>query len=130
MLITLSKGLLAAAGLVSLGVMVRGLIDMQRINTADGDVIETRGIVRRLTGRKGHRTKAELTLNVDDTAQTVECLLPGKRRHRVTDVVPVYWRRGEPHAVAVSTIRGGQGRFLLGFLALAAAAVAAVMLYR
>lgn len=108
----------------SLWMVVSGLIDMQRINTQDEDVLELVGTVRRL-GVDGR--KAQLNIKVEDEVLRVNCLLPGKR-HAVTDLVPVLWRKGGMDAVAEATITRGQRRFLLGILLLAGMATAMIMI--
>lgn len=122
--------LLAARVLLGLGMagslwmIISGLIDMQRINTQDEDVLELVGTVRRLDadGRK-----AQLNIAVEDEVLHVNCLLPGKR-HAVTDLVPVMWRKGSMDAVAAATITHGQRRFLFGVLLLAGLAAAMIMI--
>lgn len=119
----LAKVLLAGAMLISLGFIVRGLLDMQRVNTADPDVVELRGVVRELSKGRGGSMEATLTLNPGDEVCHVQCTLPGPwlcgRRRQVTDLVRVLWRRGDATAVAVQTIRDGQAMFILGCAALA-----------
>lgn len=125
--------LLGAAALVCLWFIIRGLIEMQRINAGAPDVVETQGVVRQVQPHGRFDSLAVLTLNVEDEVVHVDCVLPGpwlgRRKHRVTDMVPVLWRRGDKRAVAVQTIRDGQRMFLVGFLALAMAAVLYVLLF-
>lgn len=132
-LMLIAKLLLGAAALVCLWFIVKGLIDMQRVNTSDSDVLELQGVVRQVEPHGRFDSQAVVTLNVEDEVLHVECLLPGpwfgRRSHRVTDVVRVLWRRGEKRAVAVQTIRDGQRMFILGFLSLVAAALAYVILF-
>ncbi len=132
-MILISKLLLAAAAVVSVWFLIRGLIDMQRVNTADGDVLEVRGVVRQLKRHGRFDSQAVVTLNVDDIVVHVDCLLPGpwfgRKKHQVTDVVRLLWRRGETQAVAVDTIRDGQRMFIIGFAALTLAAIMYILLY-
>lgn len=132
-LLLIGKVLLGAAALICLWFIVKGLIDMQRINTSDSDVMELQGVVRMVEPHGRFDSQAVVTLNVEDEVLHVECLLPGpwfgRRNHRVTDIVRVLWRRGDKRAVAVQTIRDGQRMFLTGFLALVAAALVYVMLF-
>lgn len=115
--------LLGAVMLLALWMVIGGLMDMQRINTQDPEVLELLGTVRRLDGNG--RTAA-LTVISEDEVLHVSCKLPG--RYMVTDLVPLLWRRGSLEAVAVKTITRGQRRFLLGILLLAGAAAALMML--
>lgn len=128
----IAGGLLITAAALCLWLLVTGLIDMQRINAGDSDVIETQGVVRQVH-RKGVNVLAVVTLNVDDEVVRVDCPmhcpLLAFSRPRVTDMVPVLWRRGESSAVAVSTIRKGQRRFLTGFIGLAAAVILWAMVF-
>lgn len=132
-LVLVSKALLGAAALICLWFIVRGMIDMQRINAGAEDVLETQGVVRQVRLLRHGDCQAVLTLNVEADVIHVDCVLPGPwffgRRHRVTDIVPVLWRRGDKRAVAVQTIRDGQRMFLIGFIALAAVALAYVLLF-
>ena len=84
----------------SLWMIISGLIDMQRINTQDENVLELVGTIRRLDA-DGRRV--QLNIKVEDEVLYVNCLLPGKR-HAVTDLVPVMWRKGSMEAVAAATI--------------------------
>lgn len=126
------KTLMAGAVLICLWFMVRGLIDMQRINTADKDVLELKATVRQLTFL-GHDWDAVLTLNVDDDVVHVSCRLPGswfgRKTRQVTDWVRVYWRRGDKQAVAEETLRYGQRAFLVGFVGIALTALLYVLLF-
>ena len=123
----LAKVLLGGAALISLWFTVRGLIDMQRVNTADPDVLELQGVVRELQTMSGGAVDATITLNAGDEVRHVRCLLPGPwllgRKRQVTDLVRVLWRRGDQRAVARETIRDGQAMFILGFAGLALAAL-------
>lgn len=128
-----AKLLLGAAALVSLWFMVKGLIDMQRVNTTDAQVLEVEGLVRRVSPHGRYDTMAVLTISVEDTVAHVDCLLPGpwfgRRQHHVTDLVRVLWRRGEPRAVAVQTIRDGQRMFIIGIIALTVTAVLFITMF-
>lgn len=132
-LMMIGRVLLGAAALVCLWFIVKGLIDMQRINAGDSDVLELQGIVRHVGPHGRFDSQAVVTLNVEEEVRHVECLLPGPwfglRNHRVTDIVRVLWRRGDKRAVAVQTIRDGQKMFLIGFLSLVAAALVYVLLF-
>ena len=125
----LAKILLAAAALISLAYFVKGLLDMQRVNTADPEVLELQGVVRELRDVGGGAAEATVTLNADDEVVHVQCHLPGPwlvgRKRQVTDLVRVLWRKGDKRAVAAETIADGQTMFILGFAGLAAA----VLLY-
>lgn len=114
-------GVLAAAGLICVWFIIRGLIEMQRINAGDSDVVEVQGVVRQ-TRRSSAGVRAVVTLNVDDEVLHADCMLPRKwfsrRVARVTDVVTVLWHKRESYAVAVQTIRNGQRLFLIGILGL------------
>lgn len=129
----IAKVLMGAAAAVCLWFIIKGLIDMQRINAGAEDVVETQGVVRQVKPLQGGASHAVITLNVEDEVVHVDCELPGPwlsgRKHRVTDVVAVLWRRGDARAVAVQTIRDGQRMFLIGFIALALTAVLYVMLF-
>lgn len=129
----IAKLLLGAAAGVCLWFIVKGMIDMQRINAGAEDVLETQGVVRQVQPLRHGDCQAVLTLNVEEDVIHVDCVLPGPwlfgRQHCVTDLVPVFWRRGDKRAVAVQTIRDGQRMFLIGFIALAAVALAYVMLF-
>ena len=129
----LAKMLLGAAVVVCLWFIVRGMIEMQRINASAEDVLELQGVVRQVTPLVNGDCQAVLTLNVDEDVLHVDCVLPGPwlagRRHQVTDIVPVLWRRGDRRAVALQTIRDGQRMFLIGFVSLAAAALIYVLLF-
>lgn len=125
--------LLGAAAMVAIWFMVRGLIDMQRVNTADVQVMEVQGLVRQLTPHGRFDMLAVLTVCVDDEVSHVDCILPGpwlgKSAYRVTDLVPILWRKGEPRAIAVQTIRDGQRMFLIGIAALTLSAVLYILLF-
>lgn len=127
------KLLLGAAALVAMWFMVKGLIDMQRVNTTDAQVLEVNGLVRQLTPHGRYDMTAVMTVCVDDEVSHVDCILPGpwlgKAAYRVTDLVPILWRKGEPRAVAVQTIRDGQRMFLVGIAALTLAAVLYILLF-
>ena len=129
----IAKVLMGAAAAVCLWFIIKGLIDMQRINAGAEDVVETQGVVRQVKPLQGGASHAVITLNVEDEVVHVDCELPGPwlggRKHRVTDVVAVLWRRGDARAVAVQTIRDGQRMFLIGFIALALTAALYVMLF-
>lgn len=121
----LAARILLGIGMISaFGMVISGLIDMQRINTQDPDVLELTGTVRRLDD-EGRR--AQLIITADDEVFRVRCSLHGGRC-QVTDLVPVLWRRGSDEAVAAETIARGQRRFLLGILLLTAAVAAMLML--
>lgn len=126
----IAKVLLALSALISVWFVIKGLMDMQRVNTADPAVIELQGVVREL--RHGG-SQAIVTINAGEEVRHVLCDLPGPwiagRRRQVTDLVPVLWRRGENRAVAAETIRDGQTMFIIGFAALALAAVLYMMLF-
>lgn len=128
-----AKVTLGLAALVALWFVIRGMMDMQRINSTDEDVIEVSGLVRQLTPRGRYDTMAVVTLNVEDEVIHVDCLLPGpwfgRKRHQVTDLVKVLWRKGEKHAIAQQTVRDGQRMFIVGFGALVLAAVLFVILF-
>lgn len=128
-----AKVTLAMAALVALWFVIRGLMDMQRVNTADENVLEVSGLVRQVTSHGRFDSMAVLTLNVEDEVVHVDCLLPGawlgRKRYRVTDIIPVLWRRGETKAVAVQSIRDGQRMFVIGFAALVLAAVLFVLMF-
>ena len=121
------------AALVALWFVVRGLMDMQRINSADDEVLELSGLVRQITPHGRYDSMAVVTLNVEDDVVHVDCLLPGpwfgRKRHRVTDLVTVLWRRGEKRAVALQTVRDGQRMFIVGFGALVLTVVLFVILF-
>ena len=131
-LLMISKLLMAAAAVIGLGFMVKGLIDMQRINAAAPDVLELPAVVRQLTP-DGKDMNAMLTLNVEDEVVHVSCHLPGpwfgRSKRQVTDLVRVYWRKGDKRAVAAETIRDGQRMFIIGFVALTAIALLYVILF-
>ena len=114
--------LLAAAAALSLLFMVKGLVDMQKINAADANVLEVQGVVRKATPR-GSGMMAVVTLNVEGEVRYVDCMLPGplfgRCRYQATDFVRVLWRRGDARAVSVHTIRQGQAMFIIGIMALA-----------
>ncbi len=124
--------LLAAAG-VSVWFVVRGLMDMLRVNAADADVMQVRGVVRQLSPHGRFDQQAVLTLNVEEAVVRVRCILPGpwfsRSKRRVTDLVDVYWKKGATEAVACQTVRDGQRMFIIGFVALAAAAVMYMLLF-
>ena len=126
-LMLIARVLACAAALVCLWFIVKGLIDLQRINTGDSSLIETQGIVRQVSPSGRFDSEAVLTLNIDDEVYHVDCRLPGpwfgRRSHRVTDLVPVYWQKGDKRAVAAATIQDGQRMFILGFVGLAIAAL-------
>ena len=128
-----AKLLLGAGALIALWFMIRGLIDMQRVNTTDPQVLEVEGLVRQLTPAGRGDAMAVLTLNVDDEVNHVDCLLPGPwfsgRKHRVTDLVRVWWRKGDPRAVAAQTIVDGQRMFLLGVVSLTVIVVCFMLLF-
>ena len=129
-LMLIARVLMGAAVLVCLWFIVKGLIDLQRVNTGDSSVLEVQGVVRQVTPSGRFDSEVVLTLNVEDEVHHVDCRLPGpwigRRNHRVTDVVRVYWRMGDKRAVAVDTIRDGQRMFLIGFVGLA---ITALMLF-
>ena len=129
----IAKLLLGAAALVSLWFVIRGMIDMQRVNAADSDVVEATGVVRQVHPRGRFDQQGVVTLNVDDQVVHVDCVLPAPwfsfRRWQVTDLIPVLWRRGDARATAVATIRDGQRMFIIGVAALAAVAVLFVLLF-
>lgn len=131
-MVVLAKVLLAGAVLISLWFVIRGLLDMQRINTADPEVLELQGVVRDMQPAAKGNVEATLTLNVGEEVCHVQCLLPGPwlwgRRRQVTDLVRVHWRRGEMRAVAAQTISDGQLMFILGFAGLAAAVLLYILL--
>ena len=122
--------LLAVRVLLGLGIagwlwmIISGLIDMQRINTQDENVLELVGTIRRLDA-DGRRV--QLNIKVEDEVLYVNCLLPGKR-HAVTGLAPVMWRKGSMEAVAAAPITRGQRRFLFGILLLAGLAAAMIMI--
>ncbi|MBR3763029.1 MAG: hypothetical protein IKK57_00585 [Clostridia bacterium] len=128
------KGMLALAAALSLWFMARGLMDMQRVNTADPDVLELQGIIRQLTPRGRYDMQAVVTIQAEDEVKHVDCLLPGGwlkgRKRQVTDFVRVYWRRGDARAVAVQSVRDGQIMFIIGILALAVSGLLALLLFR
>lgn len=132
-IVLVAQLLLGAAALVCVWFVVRGLIDMQRINTSDPNVLEMDGVVRQVSPHGRYDSDAVITLNVEDEVIHVDCRLPGpwigRRNHRVTDMVRVFWRRGDKRAVAADTIRDGQRMFLIGFVLLAASAVLYVLLF-
>lgn len=132
-LVLVAQVLLGAAAAVCLWFIVAGLIEIQRINAGAEDVVETQGVVRQVGPHGRFDSQAVLTLNVEDEVIHVDCVLPGawlgRRNHRVADVVPVLWRRGDKRAIAVQTIRDGQRMFLVGFIALALTAVLYVILF-
>lgn len=128
----MAKLFMAAAAAVSLWFIVKGLMDMQRVNTADSEVLLVQGVVRQLRplGRSGEMAVA--TVNVDDAVVHVECMLPGpwfgRKKRRVTDIVPLYWRRGDTSAVSADTISDGQKMFIIGFAGLALTVLMFMML--
>lgn len=128
----IARLMMGAAALVCLWFIVKGLIDMQRINTSDSSVIETQGVVRHTTPSGRYDTEAVVTLNIGEEVHHVACLLPGpwlgKRRRRVTDIVRVYWRKGDKRAVAADTIEEGQKMFLVGFVFLVLTALMFLLL--
>ncbi len=132
-LVLTAKLLLGAAACICIWFMVAGLIEMQRINAGAEDVVETQGVVRQLQPQGRYDSHAVLTLNVQDEVVHVDCILPGpwfgRSKYRVTDLVPVLWRRGDKRAIAVQTIRNGQRMFLIGVVGLAVAALMFVMLF-
>lgn len=132
-LMLIAQLLMAAAALVCVWFIVKGLIDMQRINTSDAAVLELDGVVRQVSPHGRSDSDAVITLNVEEDVVHVDCRLPGPwigcRKHRVTDVVRVFWRRGDKRAVAADTIRDGQRMFLIGFVVLALTALLYVLLF-
>lgn len=132
-LMLIAQLLMAAAALVCVWFIVKGLIDMQRINTSDAAVLELDGVVRQVSPHGRSDSDAVITLNVEEDVVHVDCRLPGpwigRRKHRVTDVVRVFWRRGDKRAVAADTIRDGQRMFLIGFVVLALTALLYVLLF-
>lgn len=116
--------LLGLGMLGALWMIISGLMDMQRINTQDQEVLELLGTLRRL---EADGRNAQLTITTENEVLHVTCRLHGKH-HAVTDLVPVLWRKGSMEAVAVATIARGQRRFLLGILLLAAAAARMLLL--
>ena len=127
------KVMLGAAAAVSLWFMARGIMDMQRVNTADPEVVELLGVVRQVTPRGKFDVQAVVTINAEEEVRHVDCLLPGKwfsrKTWQVTDFVRVLWRKGETRAVAVQTIRDGQVMFIVGIVALALSGLLAVLLF-
>ena len=132
MLIMMAKVLLCAAALICVWFMVRGMIDMQRINTEDSDVLELPGVVRQVKPHGRFDSLAVVTLNTEEGVHQVDCVLPGpwfgQPKHRVTDLVRVFWRRGDARAVAANTIRDGQRMFIIGVVGIAIAALLFVAL--
>ena len=124
--------LMGAAALVSVGFIIFGLIDMQRMNASASDVMELQGVIRQMQMQEDGDVHAVLTLNVEEDVLHVDCTLPapwfGKAKYRVTDLVPVLWRRGDKRAVAQETIRNGQRMFLIGLAGLTAAALMYILL--
>lgn len=127
------KVMLGAAAAVSLWFMARGIMDMQRVNAADPEVLELLGVVRQLTSRSRDDLLAVVTINAGDDVRQVDCVLPGgwfgRRKWQVTDFVRVLWRRGDARAVAVQTIRDGQTMFIVGIVALVMSGVLAVLMF-
>ncbi len=132
-MVLVAKLALGAAALVAVWFIIRGLMDMQAIDTADKDVVELQGVVRRVAPHGRFDQMAVLTITANDEVRHVDCLLPGpwvgKRRHRVTDLVRVLWKKGSARAVALETLRNGQRMFLIGFISLALAALMYVLLF-
>lgn len=129
---TMKLMLLAAAG-IAVCFLVRGLMDMLRVNAADARVLQVRGVVRQLSAHGRFAQQAVLTLNVEEAVVRVKCILPGpllgRSKRRVTDLVDVYWQKGATEAVACQTVRDGQRMFIIGFVALAAAGLAYMLLF-
>lgn len=127
------KVMLAAAAAVSLWFMLRGLMDMQRMNTADPEVLEIQAVIRELTPHGRFDQLAVVTISLEEEVKHVDCILPGgwfgAKRRQVTDFVRVLWRKGDVRAVALQTIRDGQTMFILGILSLALSGLLALLLF-
>ncbi|MBQ7848093.1 MAG: hypothetical protein IJ343_00005, partial [Clostridia bacterium] len=76
-LMLVARILMGAAGLVCLWFIVKGLIDLQRVNTGDSSVLEVQGMVRQVTPSGRYDAETVLTLNVNDEVYHVDCRLPG-----------------------------------------------------
>lgn len=118
---------------LSLLLVVRGLWLIQRANAAEEDVLQVNAVVREIVHIGWFSSQVMLTLPLEDLVLHVPCRVPRGRlaggKARVTDVVPVLWRRGAMEAVALQTIRIGQVMLVTGFAAMMCTALAWVMLF-
>ena len=130
---TVLQVFLGVVALASFGMIIRGLIDMQRINCGESDVLTLRGVIWQMEALPHGEARACVRLNVDEEVVHVDCMLLAPwytwRRRRVTDLLTVYWRKGEKQAIAADLIRAGQRSFLLGILLLTLAALVFVMCF-
>ncbi|MBQ8554878.1 MAG: hypothetical protein IJ438_03290 [Clostridia bacterium] len=128
----IAKGLMAVGALIALWFVVSGLRQMSRLGSGD-NIILTQGVVCRVSPRGRWDCDAVLLLNIDEAVLRVSCVLPGpwfgSRRPSPTDLVRVYWRRGDMEAVAEQTVKDGQTMLILGFAALALMAILWVLLF-
>lgn len=119
-------GLMILAGAAGLWLLIRGLYLTQQINTADPQVVAVKAVLRSVQ-REGLHVRAIATVNADDAVLHLPCRLPAGMRPRVTDLVDVFWRRGDVRVVAASEIRRGQGMLVTGFAVLALLVLACAM---
>lgn len=117
----LINALMGLGGAAGLWLLIRGLYLTQQINAADPEVLAVKAVLRKVE-REGRHLRVIATVNADDAVLHLPCRLPlarGKRRPKVTDVLDVYWRRGDVRVVAAKEIRRGQRMLVAGFAVLA-----------